>query len=64
MWCFQGTADKSVPVSLSRDRIAALRKAGGRPFYTEYDGVDHNVWEWAYTEPELIKWVFAQRRTA
>jgi predicted peptidase len=64
LWCFQGAADRSVPVSLSRDRIAALRKAGGHPLYTEYDGVDHNVWEWAYTEPELIKWVFAQRRTA
>jgi predicted peptidase len=49
-------------VSISRERIAARRKAGGHPLYTEYAGVDHNVWEWAFTEPSLIEWVFAQRR--
>ena len=62
LWNFHGDADQSVPVALSRDRIAALRKAGGHPLYTEYAGVDHNVWQWAYTEPELVKWVFSQRR--
>jgi hypothetical protein len=25
--------------------------------------VDHEVWEWAYSEPELVKWVFAQRQS-
>ena len=62
LWNFHGDSDKTVPVSVSRDRIAARRKAGGRPLYTEYAGVDHNVWQWAFTEPELLKWVFAQRR--
>lgn len=62
LWNFHGAADQSVPVALSRDRIAALRRAAGHPLYTEYAGVDHNVWEWAYTEPELVKWVFHQRR--
>jgi predicted peptidase len=62
LWAFHGGSDQTVPVSVSRDRIAARRKAGGHPLYTEYAGVDHNVWEWAYTEPELVKWVFAQRR--
>lgn len=62
LWNFHGDSDKTVPVSLSRDRIAARRKAGGRPLYTEYSGVDHNVWEWAFTEPELVKWLFTQRR--
>ena len=63
MWAFHGTSDQIVPVSISRDRIAALRKAGGHPLYTEYAGVDHNVWEWAYTEPDLVTWMFAQRRS-
>jgi predicted peptidase len=62
LWAFQGDADQTVPVTLSRDRIATRRKAGGQPLYTEYAGVDHNCWQWAFTEPELIKWVFAQRR--
>jgi predicted peptidase len=62
LWNFHGGADQTVPVALSRDRIAARRKAGGRPLYTEYVSVDHNVWEWAYTEPALVRWVFSQRR--
>jgi predicted peptidase len=62
LWNFHGDSDQTVPVSVSRDRIAARRKAGGSPLYTEYAGVDHNVWEWAYTEPNLVKWMFSQRR--
>ena len=62
LWNFHGDADGTVPISLSRDRIAARRKAGGHPLSTEYAGVDHNVWEWAFTEPALVKWLFAQHR--
>jgi len=62
VWNFHGDADQTVSVSMSRERIAARRKAGGHPLYTEYAGVDHNVWEWAFTEPELPKWLFSQRK--
>ena len=62
LWCFHGDSDQTVPVSISRERIAARRKAGGHPLYTEYAGVDHNVWEWAFTEPALPKWLFSQHR--
>jgi len=60
LWDFQGYSDQTIPVSLARDRIATRRKAGGHPVYSEYAGVDHNVWEWAFTEPALPEWVFAQ----
>ena len=62
LWNFHGDADQTVPVSVSRDRIAARRKAGGRPLSTEYAGIDHNSWQWAYTEPAMLTWLFAQRR--
>jgi predicted peptidase len=63
LWDFHGDADEVVPVSSSRDRIAARRKAGGHPLYTEYPGADHNsVARLGFTEPALPKWVFAQRR--
>jgi len=62
LWNFHGDSDKTVPVSTSRDRIAARRKAGGQPLYTELRDVDHNVWEWAFTEPALVRWLFSQRR--
>jgi hypothetical protein len=41
--------------------IDALRKAGGQPRHTEYADRDHSVFAWAYTEPALIEWLFAQR---
>lgn len=63
LWNFHGDADEVVPVSSSRDRIAARRKAGGHPVYTEYAGVDHDgATKLAFTEPALPKWVFSQRR--
>ena len=62
LWKFHGGSDQTVPVSVSRDRIAARRKAGGHPLYTEYAGVDHNVWQWVFTEPGLENWLFAKRR--
>ena len=63
VWNFHGDSDNTVPVSVSRERIAARRKAGGHPLSTEYAGVDHNVWEWAFTEPALVTWLFSQRRS-
>jgi predicted peptidase len=61
VWNFHGDADETVPVRVSRDRIAALRKAGGHPLHTEYTGVGHNVWQWAFTEPSLLPWMFSKR---
>jgi predicted peptidase len=55
-WCFHGDADKAVPVERSREMIEALKKAGGKPEYTEYPGVAHNSWDKAYGTPELYPW--------
>ena len=63
LWNFHGDSDQTVPIALSRDRIAARRKAGGHPLSTEYAAVDHNVWEWAFTEPALVSWIFSQQRS-
>ena len=38
IWNFHGDADRTVPLSVSRTRIAALRKAGAHPLSTEYAG--------------------------
>src|SRR6266480_3069181 len=61
VWLFHGDADPAVPVSESRSMAEALRRAGGDVRYTEYAGVGHNSWESAYNEPELWRWLFAQR---
>jgi hypothetical protein len=49
-------------VARSRDMIRAICEAGGRPKYTEYAGVGHDCWNRAFAEPELLKWLFEQRR--
>jgi predicted peptidase len=62
VWAFQGTADDIVPVEHAREWIAALRKAGGTPKYSEYPGVGHQVWDKAFAEPDMLPWLSAQRR--
>ncbi len=62
VWAFHGAKDNTVPVAGSRDFIAALEAAGGMPRYTEYPDMGHDSWMGAYTEPDLINWVFAQKR--
>jgi predicted peptidase len=62
VWLFHGAEDPTVPVTESRRIVAALQQAGASPRYTEYEGVAHNSWERAFAEPELPKWLLAQRR--
>jgi hypothetical protein len=42
--------------------IAAVTKAGGHPKYTEYPGVGHNSYVKAFQDPELVPWLFEQKR--
>jgi predicted peptidase len=62
LWFFHGTDDPVVPIALTRERIAALRRAGGAPRLTEYEGVEHDAWTRAYAEPEIVEWLFGHRR--
>jgi len=62
IWAFHGELDRAVNVERSRVMTAAVRRAGGKVRYTEYQGADHVVWNRAFAEPELLPWVFAQRR--
>lgn len=61
-WLFHGADDPTVPVTESRQIVAALEQVGASPRYTEYEGVAHNSWDRAFAEPELPKWLLAQRR--
>jgi len=61
IWAFHGAQDQSISANRSRQMIAAIRKAGGSPRYTEYPDLGHNSWDRAFAEPDLLPWVFAQR---
>jgi predicted peptidase len=62
VWVFHGADDGTVLPIRSRNMVEALKKAGGNPIYTEYPGVGHVSWDKAYAEPDLLKWLFSQRR--
>ena len=62
IWIFHGDQDPLVSVRNSRDMYEALKKTGGTPKYTEYEGVKHNSWDKAYATEEFWKWLFAQKR--
>ena len=63
-WLFHGADDDTVPASESRQLAAALEQAGAPVRHTEYEGVPHNAWDRAFAEPDLPRWLFAQRRAA
>jgi len=62
VWAFHGSADRNVLVSESRNMIAAIKKAGGNPKYTEFPGETHGIWYIVSTKPGLWDWLFAQKR--
>lgn len=64
IWNFHGALDDVVPPRLSRDMIAAIRYAGGKPGYSEYPDVGHFSWIPAYNEPTLVDWLFSHRKGA
>jgi predicted peptidase len=62
LWVFQGDADQNVPVDLVREMMKQLRKLNADLRYTEYHNVDHEVWNKAFAEPELVPWLSSQKR--
>jgi len=62
IWAFHGAKDTVVKPARSRNMIAALKKAGGKPKYTVYPDVGHDSWNNAYRDPELFKWLFARKK--
>ncbi len=61
-WIFHGELDPLVPVAQSRQAAEALRLVGGDVRYTEFPGMEHNVWDAVYASPQFLEWLFAQRR--
>jgi predicted peptidase len=62
IWALNGADESTRILTRSREMIAAIRKAGGAPRYTEYKGVGHEVWEHTFKEPDLMDWLFAQHK--
>lgn len=61
-WVFHGEMDEINPVKYSRMMVQTLRGEGASPKYTEYPGAGHSIWDRAYNEPELLQWLFNQKK--
>ena len=62
IWIFHGEMDGTVPVAMSEEPAAALRRVGAKVRFTEYLGLDHNSWDATYGSKEFVDWLFTQRR--
>ncbi len=62
LWVFHGDEDAVVHVDYSREMVKAIEDAGGKVKYTEYPGINHNSWNNAFAEPELLPWLFSQKK--
>lgn len=62
IWAFHNDGDPTVGVEGSRSMIAALKKAGAEPKYTEYQSPQHDAWTRTYKDSELWEWLLQQKR--
>lgn len=63
VWIFHGTDDPVFPVSDARKVVAALESVGAPVRYSEFEGFGHDVWDIAFYSPEVIAWLYDQRRS-
>jgi predicted peptidase len=62
VWAYHGRLDSTVPVERSRDMIKQIIKKGGNPIYTEYPDINHYCWGFAYSDMNMIRWLFNKKR--
>lgn len=62
LWIFHGAKDNVVDPELSRKMNAELERLGADVTYTEYPEADHNSWDKAFAEPDLLEWLFSQEK--
>lgn len=62
-WIFHGAKDDIVRPEFSGKMQAALKKAGASVKYTVYPEANHNSWDPAFNEPDLLSWLFTQQLT-
>lgn len=62
LWVFHGALDDVVYPHYSRNIVHALEKKGGKVKYTEYSTMYHDIWYITYYNPEVLEWLFAQKK--
>ena len=61
-WIFHGEDDGVVSVDFSRKMYEVLGKEKASVRLTIYPDVNHNSWDNAFAEPDLMHWLFSNKR--
>ena len=61
-WVFHGAKDDVVPPELSEQMVAALKKRNASVKFTLYPDANHNSWDPAFAEKDLLPWLFSQHK--
>ncbi|MDO4815088.1 MAG: prolyl oligopeptidase family serine peptidase [Bacillota bacterium] len=65
IWTYHGTADPIVEFDGTKHMVELITEAGGENIiFTAVENGTHDVWSEATTNPELIKWMFAQSKAS
>ncbi|TCC94499.1 phospholipase [Pedobacter frigiditerrae] len=62
LWIFHGGLDDVVNPQLSYSIFRELRSLGHEPKYTIYPKANHNSWDSAFAEPNLLPWLFGNKK--
>lgn len=63
-WVFHGGKDDVVLPKYSEDMVKAMKRYRVPVTFTLYPEANHNSWDPAFAEPELLKWLFKQKKKA
>ncbi len=62
LWIFHGGLDDVVTPQFSYGIYRSLKELGKEPQFTVYAKANHNSWDPAFAEPNLLRWLFGHRR--
>lgn len=62
VWIFHGAKDDVVPSDHSVVMVEAIKEAGGNPKFSLYPDAGHNSWDSAFAEPDLLPWLFSNKK--
>lgn len=61
-WIFHGEKDDVVPPEYSKTMAREINSNGGNAKLSLYPEANHNSWDPAFAEPELLPWLFNQTK--
>jgi len=62
VWVFHGAKDNVIAADHSIIMVNAIKAAGGNAKLTIYPNDGHNSWDDAFAEPDLLPWLFGNRK--